>query len=305
MRLELLNFLALLSILKASLRNLMMPSARNTGISKLPEAETVFVLGNGPSLISDIEHVKAGSKDKITVVNFFASTHWFENLKPDYYFIQDSYWFDAPGALRPDVLRVFDDINERVSWPMFLCIPYCYLERFEASRIVRNPHVTVVPIPAVSLHVGDVTHFTYRSEHFKRAIFRLWSKGLLYLPATNIVSTAIFEFLKAGATNIALLGMDMTMADDLVLQENGTIAFSPSHFYGKALEAEAAKGSERDSMARAYEWIATKFRVLDLLAAYAEYLGTDVVNCSSITRLDSFRLEPLDSYMLEESGGSS
>ena len=288
------DLLALISIFVACAVNLVRFNSRPKQVEWAPKHETVLVIGNGPSAGPDLRSINLKLYSAKVGVNHFASTDWFLEVRPEYYFIQDGYWFSPEnGAMKQSVRETLIDLDERVDWPMSLFIPAKHFGLFTKLGRISNPLISVKRMTAASLTTGEVVHFAYRSFTYQKLIFRLWSHRILPLPATNIVSTALFELLSRGYKKLDIVGLDMSMAQDLQLDRQGKVSFTPSHFYGKADTPEVPKGSELDTMALAYEWIASKFRVFDLLAKYSLYLGAEVLNRSSVTLLDSFQQSPL------------
>ena len=288
------DLLSLASIGASCAINIFSPNQRmlRTEISGW-DGKPALIVGNGPSAGTDLGAIDYGPFGVRVGVNFFAATDWFERLRPNRYFLQDDYWFEeSSDELREKAQRTFDCLNEKVTWGLTLTVPLRYLGSFIQSGRITNSNISIEAMSVGTQRAGDVTHFAYRARFLKELIFWLWSAGLLALPATNIVSSSLFVLLSEGHKKIDVIGLDMTMANDFALNQQGKLGFFPTHFYGKSSTSEPSKGTERKSVALAYEWLAKKFRVFDLLASYASYQKAIVTNRSSLTLLDSFPWRP-------------
>ena len=90
--------------------------------------KSLWVLGNGPSLATQLrEHLDVFLQHDIMCVNHFASTEYFEKLKPRYYIMMDPDFFgeryNCPLQEKKRVEKTFENIQKKLTWDMFLIIP--------------------------------------------------------------------------------------------------------------------------------------------------------------------------------------
>jgi hypothetical protein len=89
--------------------------------------DSIQVLGNGPSLKDDIPKILAKRENAaVMVVNTFASTDLFEQLKPEYYVLVDPAFFSP--SKRERIKKVQETTSyaliEKTKWEMNLFVPY-------------------------------------------------------------------------------------------------------------------------------------------------------------------------------------
>jgi len=256
--------------------------------------ESVLVIANGPSLSHDIKAFDLGNYDASVAVNFFAATDWFEIVRPKYYFIQDPFWFEPLRNLGPKASSVFAGISEKLTWNMELMFPAEYSDCETILALGKNSNITLRPLaqytwPSFVGLMSTVDLLPHFSQANRRQIFRLWDRGLAQVLTNGVVQTTMFEFIRNGARKIDVLGLDMSMALDLAVDEKGQTQYYPRHFYGKAtIPEKPLSGDRANKMADSYRAIAQKFDVFDLLAGYSMHRGCRVRNLSSLTLLDSF-----------------
>lgn len=259
----------------------------------------ILLVANGPTLENDLKRIHPKEYDEICMVNAASNANLFQELRPSYYFIQDKYWFSQHEQLSPKAQDTGMSINKKLAWDMNLCFPGRYAEQKVLLGELANKHVSFFPLSndgrlftISQLFQQDEVHF---ATGFEREMqFKIWDLGLNSIHKTGIASTAIFELMTGGAQRIDIVGLNMSMADDLSLSETGSQQFRPSHFYGRG--SEYTEGPERvafggGTMAGAYLSIATKFATFDLLADYAKRRKCTITNFSSPTYLDSFPLK--------------
>lgn len=259
----------------------------------------ILLIANGPTLEKDLERINLKDYDEICMVNAASNSALFEKLQPSLYFIQDKYWFSQHEQLSPKARDTGISINKKLEWDMTLCFPGRYAEQKVLLGELANEHVNFFPLANdgrfftfSQLFQQDEVHF---STGFERLLqFLIWDLGLNSIHKTGIASTVIFEHMTGGAQRIDIVGLNMSMANDLSLSEAGSQQFRPSHFYGRNSEytghtdlADFGGGT----MAGAYLSIATKFATFDLLAEYAKRKKCTVTNLSSRTLLDSFPIQ--------------
>jgi len=247
---------------------------------------TLLFLGNGPSLTIDLQNVEPHEYDSIAVVNHFAATSLFVELKPSLYFLQDTYWF-LGGRLGDRESKVIESLANDVDWPLTLFVPSKNIQSDSIRRVQQNLNIRVRSM-RTSLF-SYVTHASFLGILDEMWLFRLWRAGFLSPPMENIVATGIFNAHRLGFGKLLVCGLDMSMMAGLGLDSNRKVTFTNDHFYGEEkLQGLGPQGSDRVMSDNIFS-IARKFRLFDLLGRYFRWDSFKVVNLTAASHLDSFR----------------
>ena len=259
----------------------------------------VLLIANGPSLERDLETVNVCDYDEICMVNAAGNSSLFNRLQPSHYFVQDKFWFSQNEQLSAVARDTGRSINAKLEWRMTICFPGRYPIGDVMLGEIKNENLQYFRLPNdgrlftfVQLLKQHDLSIATRFERFLQ--FCIWDLGLNSIHKTGIASTAIFELLIGGARQIDIVGLNMTMANELSLSSKGLQQFRPLHFYGE--NSEYSGGAEiadfgGGTMAGAYMSIATKFAAFDLMAEYAKRRRCRVTNLSNPTLLDSFPIQ--------------
>lgn len=266
-----------------------MPRMRRPGkvSGQLTSYERVLVLGNGPSLGRDLPKLNPEPDQGIAATNYFAATDFYRTLKPNFYFLQDDYWFEADST-SPKVVETFQSLSQATDWEITLFVPSRFVHSPVIATLEANSFISVEPLEfdrRPQLHASVLPFLGRASE---KILVRLWKANLMAFPPLNIVATAIATFLSAGTSQIDVLGLDMTMANDLVVGDDSSLQFLPSHFYGRAANG-VAHMSRKGTISENYRAIGLKFRLFELLRVWAEHSSSTILNLSSSTLVDSLR----------------
>jgi len=254
--------------------------------------EPTLLLGNGPSLAQDLNKLELKNYESVAAVNFFAATEWFDVVKPSYYFVQDTYWFDE-NNLREKASLTFDAIRKKLSWEMDFFYPAEFSRSTVISELSEIPGLNLRPLrhhswPPFASLVSAVDLLPQFSSSNRKIVHRLWDMKLASVPPVGVVSNALFELILSGSKKIDILGLDMSMVLDLRVDSDGSTQFLPKHFYGTAVTPETPL-ARTNTMSNSYIKIAKKFESFYLLEGYARHRGCVVRNLSSFTLLDAFR----------------
>jgi hypothetical protein len=251
--------------------------------------ESLNLVLNGPSLKHSIDEISQSAR-KCMVVNHFADFDYFEKLKPDYYIIQDSYFWQQ-GLLSHYVdkrLLTFKSLSEKATWPITLFLPSFADVEFVRGQI-RNPNVRIVTYYANYL-VGCRREFRSYIKP-KKWLFYLWQHNVLAPPPENVLVGATYVAFLGGAKEVALYGADMSFFKGLkVDQKSNEVGILQSHFYGDEFRRHYKDKAGKTPTTMSYElekW-AKVFRVMCVLNDFYQSRGLRVVNLSSHSYLDAF-----------------
>lgn len=243
--------------------------------------EKVAILGNGPSLAKELPALvaKRGEYD-FMAVNFFAEDERFEELKPAYYILSDPMFFRAT-AMQQRVDALYRLLAERVSWPMTLYVQYYNPEKFDYRAALPNDNIRIVPF------------HTTLYEGFSSVRHWLFKRGLGSANYGTVVQVGEYVALLLGYRRLELYGVDHTLFDGLVVDEQNRLCRRDSHYYDVApVEPKPIMKkvpAEPYTVAEYLAETAQLFRGHEILRDYAASLGAEIVNCTKCSLIDSYK----------------
>lgn len=253
-----------------------------------PEKEStpnpVAILGNGPSLKKDIDTILLNkSQIDFFVVNYFANTKFFKELKPSYYILIDPvFWNDHINEnIKNDNNLLIKNLLE-VDWKMELI---CADEGYKKiqKQLAPNPNILVKKMKSY--------WFDLRSK--KANIFAL--RFFLATPNfVNVLIAAIWFALINGRKSIKIYGADFSTFKELQVDQKTNMVFtSSSHFYKDTHDLASVKekyiGIPPKMINIRFYQIWLGFRQMYFLSELAKAWKVTVINKSSFSYLDCFK----------------
>ena len=240
----------------------------------------IYILATGPSLKNDLPELflskEFAESDKICV-NFFLNNEAILEVRPRYYCLADTAFFEDNGPNSQKVNDFYLRLNKIVDWDMTL---FSYISSKEKlaflKRHVSNPHVKIVPL----------TGLVYSGEDSGR--FESWKKGESVPLYVNITIMAEYVSLNLGFTELYLYGVEHTFFDGLGVDDDNRLFIQDKHFYGS--EKRYITSSSRKEW-HIKDWMYDKyltFREHELMQGYAEYLGATIINCTRNSLIDAY-----------------
>lgn len=243
--------------------------------------DKVAILGNGPSLANELPALVAKRDEyDFMAVNFFAEDERFEELKPAYYILSDPMFFRAT-AMQQRVDALYRLLAERVSWPMTLYVQYYNPEKFDYRAALPNDNIRIVPF------------HTTLYEGFSSVRHWLFKRGLGSANYGTVVQVGEYVALLLGYRRLELYGVDHTLFDGLVVDEQNRLCRRDSHYYDTApVEPKPIMKkvpAEPYTVAEYLAETAQLFRGHEILRDYAASLGAEIVNCAKCSLIDSYK----------------
>lgn len=252
-------------------------------LNKNKHGENLILLANGPSLKEIIPQltnpVLFGDADFV-VVNYFAEETIFWKLKPQHYCLADPMFF-MPSHRHKDVIALYKLLN-KVNWNLNLYIPQNRLKQFKLFSSLENSYINIIGIN------------TQEYKGFSQ--FRNWfyKKGLAIPGLQTVAHLAIYIGINWGYSTIKLYGVDHSFLESLHVNNNNELCNKDKHFYDNG-EAKLKPIIKNDSFNEVWKIadylvsIANMFKGHDILAEYAEYSGTEIINCTKGSYIDSYK----------------
>ena len=257
-------------------------------IEQNAESQTLVILGNGPSLSDDISGIlRRRAEIRVAVVNYFANSELFSQLRPDFYVMAD------PIFWRQDIGTQHKESNEKlvanllkVSWCMTVICREQGCEFF-SNALAGNGNIRVEKIKDNSMD--------FRTDFFSVLSLR----SPFFTPNfVNVLILALWSGITRGFRGIEIYGADFSSFKSLNVDQHSNYSTNETrHFYNKdsaKVEAQEKYPARKRKLihTRMYQ-VALAFRQMYLLSRVARKRGISVVNGSSFSYLDCFdRIQP-------------
>lgn len=252
---------------------------RRPTLKPVDNADSIIVMGNGPSLADTIaRHSDLLTKHPTLAVNFAANAPEFFTLKPRFYVLADPHFFMSTG--NDNVTRLHDNLSA-VDWPMTLFVPAQYAAKAPGAG---NRNIDLRTYNAVGVE-------GYR--WLENAAF----KAMRGMPRPrNVLIPSIMIALALGFKNVYIVGADHSWTRTLSVNENNEVVSIQPHFY-KDNASELAR-TKAVSMGLTLHGIlqsmVVAFRSYHTIERYARHIGTNVYNSTPDSFIDAFRRRPLE-----------
>lgn len=257
----------------------------------VPSGEELVVLGNGPSLRSDLNDHPAFFRDKpFMCVNQFVLSDDYEHIKPQFYILLDIGYYRENTI--PRVAEVREKVKEalirKTTWPITLLCP----AEGRNSRFHRDLASSGIPVRFAFFNrtvidgIKPVRHWLYRRQ-----------MGMP--PPQNVLIGALMTGLACGFKRIIFLGADHSWHLGLEIGADGKLVSAEHHFYDKEPWKVAVHHPETLQRATIHDYFFNLFRTFrsyHLIQEFAKSIGVRIINASSVTFIDAFERKNLAYY---------
>lgn len=233
----------------------------------------LVILANGPSLRESIsKDIQNYQFVDTCVVNFFCKSPYFKEIKPRYYVLADPLFFikDTPDC------QVYEIFN-RIEWKMSLYVPF---EHYTfAKNMILNELVSVFPYHSIPYN------------GWKSLNKYIYKKGWSMPRPQNVLIPSIFIGINLGYKEIDIYGADHSWTKQIVVNEDNQVCQSDKHFYDESIPElipwNKCDGSpyKMQEILRDLAWMFDSYHVL---REYADYIGTEIFNCTPNSYIDAF-----------------
>lgn len=242
-----------------------------------------MLLANGPSLKNDISKViNESSESEVYVLNYFAVTEYFHQIKPENYVLTDRmFWNEnANDDIKKDNEELYLCLD-KVNWKMNIICPESGF-RSISNRLAQNINIKVLKVHSVNIE--------FKNE--KINLFAL-NKNIITPHFINGLVMVLWHAMLQKKQDIEIYGADFSLFKEYYIDQKTNELFnSASHFY-KNTEAQNNASykypNEPKKMmhTRLYQqW--SSFYQMYLLSKMAKMRKIKITNFSSNSFLDCF-----------------
>ena len=243
----------------------------------------IMLLANGPSLKNDISSViKESSVSEVYVLNYFAATEYFDEIKPENYVLTDRmFWNEnANDDIKKDNEELFLLLN-KVDWKMNIICPDSGYKSI-SDRLAQNIYIKVLKVHSVNIE--------FKNE--KINLFAL-NKNIITPHFINGLVMVLWHAMHQKKQDIEIYGADFSLFKEYYIDQKTNELFNTaSHFY-KNTEAQNNASykypNEPKKMMHTrihQQW--SSFYQMYLLSKLAKIRNIKVTNFSSNSFLDCF-----------------
>lgn len=240
----------------------------------------IYILATGPSLKDDLAgllSIEEFKKSDKMCVNFFLNNDVIKNVKPRYYCLADSAFFEECGPNANRVETFYERMNDVVNWNMVL---FAYIADKDKMNYLKN-HISNSYIQIV-----PVTGLMYSGKECGR--FASWKKGESVPSYVNVTMMAEYVALNSGFSELYLYGVEHTFFDGLGVDDDNRLFIQDKHFYGSE---KRYISTNRKNEWHMKDWMLDKYLTFlehERMQGYAEYLGAKIINCTKNSLIDAY-----------------
>jgi hypothetical protein len=263
---------------------------------KKERSSSCIILGNGPSLGSQIEEVRAlRDGNSLLCLNDFPFSLLFDELKPEYFvFVDPYYWFSLDGKVPERTDSLLRELSQKVTWPIEVFLPYEMKSIIQSNDgIQMNKQISIIYFNRVPV------------SGLKFMKFKMFDWNLGMPIPQNVLVAAIYLMLVASYKKILIFGADHSWHEDIVVTADNIVCIREPHFkyqkdeksiseleglyvpipkfsFGKDGKQEIFKVHE---LFDAYSKVHQSYWALK---EYANHLNAKVINLSKKSYIDAF-----------------
>lgn len=252
---------------------------RRCGVSSVAGADSVVIMGNGPSLADTIRDYSATlAALPLLAVNFAANTPEFRKLRPRYYVLADPHFFQS--TVNENVARLIYNIKS-VDWAMTLFLPF---EARKSGAEMGSENVKVEYYNAVGIEGFDwLENAAYKS-----------GRGMPR--PRNVLIPSIMVAMKMGFKKIYVAGADHSWTKTLSVNDRNEVVSVQPHYYKDDEKEEQRIRTDyiRYPLHQILYSFYVAFKSYFRIRRYADRCGVRVLNVTPDSFIDAFPRATLD-----------
>ncbi|MFT6869711.1 MAG: hypothetical protein ACJAYY_000295 [Paraglaciecola sp.] len=241
------------------------------------------IIGNGPSFNDFMKNHKNFLKDKtVFCVNNFASSAYFEIIKPQFYVIADEvYWNKiVSNETLKAINKTILDLKEKVNWKLIILIPNISKNwSFFLNLPKENDNISIA-------YYNNLNHDILKNR------FALYKKNKAMPQCQTVLVSALFFSLNLGFKTNYLVGGDMSFHKDIIVNKNNVVCRKLSHFYGEETTFNPFlsynKNNDTHRMGELFLAFSLMHNGFDEMEEYSKFLHAKIYNLGSKSFIDAF-----------------
>jgi len=256
----------------------------------------VIIIGNGPSAKSLLQNIDfQHSNTPKLCVNMFASTEYFDKIKPKYYLVSDHAFLDFSEETfkdasslprlkhQPDFLQIQKLINSAwnailsANWEIILYVPQIYKNTFIVKTALNS-----------GLKIQFYNYTVVRGfEWFENWIYR---NKLGSPQSQNVINSCIFQAINSNFKEIYLIGVDNNFHLNMIVNNENKLIHIDDHFY-KVDKKETPQLHANGTPVKMHEFFLSLHKAFfahHRLQKYAKHQNVHVYNATNGSFIDAY-----------------
>jgi hypothetical protein len=174
---------------------------------------------------------------------------------------------------------LFELIDNKVDWKINIYVPQDREKEFHKFSGLTNPYLRIIPVNS-TIYKGY--------GRFRYWFYRFGVSSPVY---STVAILGIYVGINLGYKQIRLYGVDHTFFNGLCVNNLNQVCMEEVHFYETESIKKPIVRNDNDQIWRMSDYInaiGMMFKSHDDLAAYAKNVGSDIVNCTNCSLIDSY-----------------
>lgn len=240
--------------------------------------EDCLILGNGPSLLIDIDTIKLDPNPK-AVVNNFGFNELYEIIKPKFYYIVDpAYWAENITSEYLEDRKLFRILHEKTNWELMIIVPFVAYKKI--SQEFGN-HKFI----KVHFYNHTIIPWNYKDN----LVAKMYSRFMGSPRLQNVIGASIFISIVLGYKNIKLFGVEHSWLADIVVDEENRVCWKEKHFYEVAsVRPHLKSNGENYKLHELLFDYGHMFNSYHIIKKFADISKCQIINCTSNSYIDAF-----------------
>lgn len=247
------------------------------------KSDTIQILGNGPSLNNDIPKIFAKRlNNSLMVVNTFATTELFDQIKPEYYIIVDPAFFSPSENERIRKIQetTQKSLIDKTKWDLTLFVPFSskksnFIKELEkGNEFIRIIYFKNIPVIGGS---DKINTFLFKNN-LANPLFQ------------NVLIAGIFIGIKMKFSNIHLFGADHSWLTNLKVLDDNSVILNDKHITQNNTNYTILyeENGDNKKLHKFLFQIASMFREYHSLFLYSKKMTISIKNHTEDSYIDAF-----------------
>lgn len=251
--------------------------------SKNKREKSLIILGNGPSLESDLNNKVSDFKNfDFLAVNHFSESDLYEKIQPSIYCIGAPELFEdnATEELKTKSDNLFKSINKKTSWPITI---YLNTRAYKSNRwrsiLNGNPHISIKYFNRTPI------------EGFFKYFFWRYNFGMVR--PHNVLIPSIMIAINKNYKRLCLFGADHSWLKELRVSDKNEALLNQKHFYDiKKSKPSTMRKDLKGLQSRKLHEILYKFYLTfkgyHEINKYSKRFNVEIFNLTTDSFIDAF-----------------
>ncbi len=267
-----------------SILRIVLLSKFNISIPCKLKYDEILILGNGPSLTSDLtKYPEFLTNKELICVNHFPKTDLYKKLQPAIYITgaPDLWLDDIEEKYVSQSKELFDVMSKKTTWPILFFIPIEAKKHQRWQNQLSGNH-------NINIHYYNNTPI----EGWQWFTFWGFRHNLGMPRPHNVMIPSMMLSLSFGFKTINILGADHSWLSEISVTESNEVLINQKHFYdyknskGQPLDK---RGKGKRTLPELLHKFMTAFNSYFEIEAYAKHKGVKIINATDGSFIDAFQ----------------